>query len=87
MKELIETDVGTAIGDNGCSLTSAAAALDVSRRELAGFLAQKPIFQQMVDSAREEIADDAQGVLGEAVEAGEAWAIRFTLNTYGTQRG
>lgn len=37
--------------------------------------------------ARERLVDIAQSKLGDAVRKGDAWAVKFTLETWGKSRG
>lgn len=48
---------------------------------------QQPSIREAIDKHRVKRTDLAEFKLGEALERGEAWAIRFQLRTQGRQRG
>jgi hypothetical protein len=87
VKDLIEANVYAAILEGEGSLRAAADVLQVSRLQVAQFIEGKPTLLQFVENCREEIADDSQIELGEAVDKGAPWSIRYTLKTAGAKRG
>jgi len=87
MIELNEAKVRFVIATAEGSLRAAAELLRVQRIELTGYVAQRPDLQEFIQDVREEIADDSQAYLGEAVEAGLPWAIKYTLTKLGASRG
>ncbi len=48
---------------------------------------QTPDMLDFVHDVREQNADNCQAFLGDSVEAGAPWAIRYTLRTLGANRG
>jgi SEC-C motif len=50
-------------------------------------MADKPALLLCVDNVREEMIENSQLVLGEGVDSGAPWAIRYTLKTIGAKRG
>src|SRR5580704_5356111 len=87
MSNLIELNVRKAIYAAQGSVSIAAEMLRIQRGELTKHLAERPHLQDFVFNLREEVADDCQAELGEAVDAGSRWAVKYTLKTIGASRG
>jgi SEC-C motif len=87
MSNLIELDVRKAIYAAQGSVTTAAELLRLGRPELKHYLSERPHLQEFILNLREEVVDDCQAVLGDAVEESAPWAVRFTLKTIGAYRG
>jgi DNA-binding protein Fis len=87
MSNLIELNVRKAIYAARGSVTIAAEMLCIQRAELTKHVAERPHLQEFVFNLREEVADDCQAELGEAVDAGWPWAVKYTLKSIGANRG
>jgi DNA-binding protein Fis len=87
MSNLIELNVRKAIYAARGSVTIAAEMLCIHRGELTKHVAERPHLQEFVFNLREEVADDCQAELGEAVDAGWPWAVKYTLKSIGANRG
>jgi hypothetical protein len=70
----------------GC-LGLAAKALGVPRTELMEIVIRTPDMLDFVRDVREQNADNCQEFLGDSVEAGAPWAIKYTLRALGANRG
>ncbi len=81
MSNLIELNVRKAIYAARGSVTIAAEMLCIHRGELTKHVAERPHLQEFVFNLREEVADDCQAELGEAVDAGSPWAVKYTLKS------
>jgi DNA-binding protein Fis len=87
MSNLIELNVHKALYAARGSVTLAAEMLRIQRGELTKHVAERPHLQDFVFNLREEVADDCQAELGEAVDAGSPWAVKYTLKSIGASRG
>ncbi len=87
MSKLIEINVRKAIYAAQGSVTVAAEMLRVQRTELTKYVAPRPELQEFIVNIRKEVADDCQAELGDAVDAGSPWAVKYTLKTIGANRG
>ncbi len=87
MSNLIELNVRKALLDAQGSVTIAAELLRVPRPELTKYVAQRSGLQDFIVNLREEISDDCHVELGDAVDAGSPWAVKYTLKTIGANRG
>lgn len=61
--------------------------LGVDRSTVYKFLEREPEAQKILEKARDEILDEAEQKLAQAVKDGQRWAIRFLLATLGSKRG
>jgi len=48
---------------------------------------KSPRIREAIDQAREELIDQAEAKLREAVQRGEVWAVSLVLKTLGKKRG
>ncbi len=87
MSNLIELDVRKAFFASQGSVTIAAETLGARRADLTKYVAERPHLQEFVFNLREEVTDDCQAVLGDAVDVGAPWAVKYTLKTIGASRG
>jgi hypothetical protein len=46
-----------------------------------------PVLTAAMQDSRENLVDQAQAKLGDAVRSGSAWAVKFVLETWGKGRG
>lgn len=65
----------------------AARRLGVSRRTLYNRINKSRVIREALADARELTSDVAEAKLFQAIRNGEAWAIKFYLQTVGKQRG
>ncbi len=65
----------------------AATALGIPRTDLMDLVIRTPDMLDFVRDVREQNADNCQAFLGDSVEAGAPWAIKYTLRTLGANRG
>ncbi|MCS7239598.1 MAG: helix-turn-helix domain-containing protein [Thermoguttaceae bacterium] len=79
--------VAKALIQGGGSISQAAHLLGCARQSVYRVIAANPGLTEIVDHAREELLDDAEGALWAAVKRGERWAICFTLRYLGWSRG
>ena len=82
-----EKTVTKAILESRGLVSTAAQSLGVSRGTLYADLNKYPKAQEALDGAREYTLDKAESRLFDAMERGEAWAIRMVLMTLGRSRG
>jgi hypothetical protein len=68
-------------------LSIAARSLGVNRRSIYRAIERWPDLKDEIDEAREFTVDTAEGKLYAAIAKGEAWAIRYFLQTIGKDRG
>ncbi len=87
MREVTEDEVKAAIWEGKGALTLAAELLKVSRLELLEYVTGRLHLLLFVQYVREEMMDNSRLTLGEALESGAPWAIRYTLKTIGAKRG
>jgi SEC-C motif len=85
--EFNELKIRFAIHASDGDLALAAPALGVSRAELIEIATRTPDILDFIREIREQNADNCQEFLGEAVEWGAPWAIKYTLRTIGANRG
>jgi hypothetical protein len=85
--EFNELKIHFAINAAEGSLGLAAKALGVPRTELMEIAVRTPDMLDFIRDVREQNADNCQETLGDAVEAGAPWAIKYTLRTLGANRG
>src|SRR5262245_26829790 len=74
------------IASQGLVMT-AAAKLGCQRKTLYNYLRRFPALRETLQTQRELRVDRAERSLDDAVAAGEAWAVAFTLKTLGKNRG
>ncbi len=85
--EFNEFKIRFAINGAEGSLGRAAEALGIARDELMEIVVRTPDMLDFVRDVREQHADNSQAFLGESVEAGAPWAIKYALRTLGANRG
>ena len=59
----------------------------ITPRGLRKRIHENPDLQAAHTEAKERLIDIAQSKLGEAVKNGDAWAVKFVLETWGKSRG
>jgi hypothetical protein len=82
-----EATVLRAIAGSGGIITHVAKALKLSWTGARNAIDRYPACKEALDSEREAICDVAENRLIEAINQGDAWAIRFFLNNKAKQRG
>ncbi len=87
MMDFNEVKIRFAITAAEGSLRRAAEALCVRRTEPMEFAVRTPDMLEFIQDVRDPYADDSQAILGDAIEAGSPWAIKYTLKTIGAKRG
>jgi hypothetical protein len=85
--EFNEVKIRFAINAAEGSLGLAAKALGIPRTDLMELVVRRPDILDFVRDVREQNADNSQEVLGDSVEAGAPWAIKYTLRNLGANRG
>jgi len=68
-------------------ITEIAKKFGVTPRGLRKRIQENPDLQLAQAEGRERLIDAAQSKLGDAVRNGEAWAVKFVLETWGKSRG
>jgi len=79
--------VATALIHSRGSLIRAAEELGVHREAVRKYILKYPKLQELQDSIHESLVDAAEQALAECVEDKQPWAIQFTLQTVGKNRG
>jgi hypothetical protein len=88
MKKPTKVKVIAAIQNSGGSLAVAAAALDMSRQQLAEQIVRTPVLLEFVEKGDDmAIADDLVSATREGVKLKAPWAIQHWLSTFATNRG
>ncbi len=77
----------TAIQNNEGSVVEIATKFGITPRGLRKRIQENPDLKEAQLEARERLVDIAQSKLGDAVRRGDAWAVKFTLETWGKSRG
>ncbi len=85
--EFNEVKIRFAITTAEGSLGLAAKALGIPRTDLMELVIRTPDMLDFVRDVRDQNADNSQEFLGDSVEAGAPWAIKYTLRTLGANRG
>jgi hypothetical protein len=85
--EFNELKIRFAINGAEGDLALAATALHIPRAELVEIATRAPDILDFIRDVREQNADNCQETLGDAVEAGAPWVIKYTLRTIGANRG
>lgn len=88
-RKLSEKAVRDALIKAGGNAAEAARALGTARSSVWHYIETRPEIRQVVNEQREELADYAEAGLLEAVQRGDAWAIKFALTqtAEGRRRG
>jgi hypothetical protein len=73
--------------EQGQTLSGAARILGVPYDTMRRYAKRWPAVQEAILQQREHIVDAAERKLGDAVEAGEPWAVTLALKTLGRDRG
>jgi len=82
-----EMDVRTAVIASRGNISNAALLLGCSRQTLYERLKDNAELRAIIDDFRQSLVDTAETRLADAVERGEAWAVRLVLTTLGKSRG
>jgi hypothetical protein len=68
-------------------VTEIAKKFGITPRGLRKRIQENPDLQEAQAEGRERLIDTAQSKLGDAVRNGDAWAVKFVLETWGKSRG
>ena len=79
MRELVVRTAG--------NLAQAARELKLTRGELANQVRRSAVLLAALTDERDQLIDNAETALRNAVEEGESWAVTFVLKTLGRDRG
>jgi hypothetical protein len=82
-----ESETAALIEQFGGNVSAVARALKVSRTTMHKRIKRSVFLKHAVSECREELLDEAEAKLVEAIRRGEPWAICFYLKTQGKQRG
>lgn len=87
-RKINKNSFAKAVVGSGGVITEVAKRLHVERLTVYSFIKQNEEFAKpLLDQAREEIVDMAEGSLFTQVKNNEAWATKFLLKTIGKDRG
>ena len=76
-----------AIQNKEGSILEIAAKFKITPRGLRKRIQENPDLKAAQAESRERLVDIAESRLGDSVRRGEAWAVKFTLETWGKHRG
>lgn len=76
-----------ALHEHGGKVALAARALGCSQSTIYRMMSNNPVIDRLRKEAQEYMLDIAEQRLTEAVEKGSPWAIKFTLERLGSERG
>lgn len=79
--------VGKALLLSGGIINRTARRLKCDRRVLQNYLHRHPELQDCIDEAKDIWLDDSEDQLRAAAKRGEPWAVKFTLERLGADRG
>lgn len=87
LRPLTDDGVAAALVKRKGNLSAVARQFGVTRQAVGKYVGDRPALGQIALDQRETRVDAAEGKLDQAVDNGEAWAIKYTLACLGKNRG
>jgi len=87
MRKAKTEEIEAALTKTRGMISLAAQSLGISRMTIYRRIEAEPHLKELIDDARDQTTDIAELALFRAIQAGEPWAVKYYLDSFGRGRG